>query len=195
MSWYPFQFVKIVSEIRIHLILLTQYFRIKFLFLLARSLLLHFIAEFNYRQMEEVDSNIQPLLKKIFQKFDECENCTTVAIQMKNSIKNTTIASYAKTAVENYMVNESSNETSKLKVLTYISAANNLLHPRKRNLHNSNMDFLRRFIFYSMTFSIFYEENFFLEIEKNMFVWDFTVDMFCCFAKHLQARVKSKGNF
>ena len=88
--------------------------------------MLHFIAEFNYRQMEEVDSNIQPLLKKIFQKFDECENCTTVAIQMKNSIKNTTIASYAKTAVENYVVNESSNETSKLKVLTYISAANNL---------------------------------------------------------------------
>lgn len=68
----------------------------------------------------------------MFHKFDECENCTTVAIQMKNSIKNTTIASYAKTAVENYVVNESSNETSKLKVLTYISAAQQPITSQKK---------------------------------------------------------------
>ena len=69
--------------------------------------------------MKEVDSNIQPLLKEIFRKFDECENCTTLAIQMKNDIKNATVANAVKTAVKNYVVNETSNETSRLKILRF----------------------------------------------------------------------------
>ena len=73
---------------------------------LLRFLLLRFTAGFYNRQMKEVDSNIQPLLKEIFRKFDKCENCTTLAIQMRSGIKNTTIANAIKTAVKNYVVNE-----------------------------------------------------------------------------------------
>ena len=46
--------------------------------------------------------------KKIFQKFNEFENFTTLAIKMRNSIKNATVANAVKTAVKNYVVNETS---------------------------------------------------------------------------------------
>ena len=95
----------------------------KFRVVLARFLLLRFTVEFYNRQMKEVYSNIQPLLKEIFRKFDECENCATLAIQMKNDIKNATVANAFKTAVENYVVNEISHETSRLKILRFISTA------------------------------------------------------------------------
>ena len=42
---------------------------------------------------------------------------------MRNGIKNETIANAVKTAVENYVVNETSNETSRLKILRFISTA------------------------------------------------------------------------
>ena len=109
----------------------------KFCVVLVRFLLLRFIAEFYNRQMKEADSNIQPLLKEIFRKFDECENCTTLAIQMKNDIKNATVANAVKTAVKNYVVNETSNETSSLKILRFISTVQQPI------------------IFFSMTFSDF----------------------------------------
>ena len=95
----------------------------KFHVVLLRILSLRFTAEFYNRQIKEVDSNIQPLLKEIFRKFGECKNCTTLAIQMRNSIKNKTVANAVKTAVENYVVNETSNETSRLKILRFISTA------------------------------------------------------------------------
>ena len=95
----------------------------KFPVVLVCFLLLSFIAEFYNRQIKEADSNIQPLLKEIFRKFDEYENCTTLAIEMRNGIKNTNVANAVKTAVENYVVNETSNETSKLRILRFISTA------------------------------------------------------------------------
>lgn len=85
----------------------------KFRVVLARFLLLRFTVEFYNRQMKEVYLNIQPLLKEIFRKLDECENCATLTIQMKHDIKNATVANPFKTAVENYVVNETSNETSR----------------------------------------------------------------------------------
>ena len=68
-----------VSEIPLHVILFWQYvcYEISFFY---EFLLLRFAAEIYNKQVKEVDSNIQPLLKEIFQKFDECENCTTLAI-------------------------------------------------------------------------------------------------------------------
>ena len=78
-SWYFFNFVKMVSEIPLHVILFWQYvcYEISFFY---EFLLLRFAAEIYNKQVKEVDSNIQPLLKEIFQKFDECENCTTLVI-------------------------------------------------------------------------------------------------------------------
>ena len=56
--------------------------------------------------MEEVDCNIHFLLKIFFRKFNECENCTTLATQMRNGNKNVTVANAVKTAVENYVANQ-----------------------------------------------------------------------------------------
>ena len=56
--------------------------------------------------MEEVDCNIHFLLSFFFRKFNECENCTTLAIQMRNGNKNATVANAVKTAVENYVANQ-----------------------------------------------------------------------------------------
>ena len=69
---------------------------LKFRVVLVRFLLLRFTVEFYNRQMKEVNLNIQPLLKEIFRKFDGCENCATLAIQMKNDIKNATVANSRK---------------------------------------------------------------------------------------------------
>ena len=93
--------LKMVSEIPLHLILFKQYVlyeiscSISTLFVILR-----FTAEFYNRQMKEVDSNIQPLLKEIFRKFDEYENCTTVAIQMRNGIKYVTVSNAIKIAAQ-----------------------------------------------------------------------------------------------
>ena len=56
--------------------------------------------------MEEVDWNIHFLLKIFFRKFDEYENCAALATQMRNGIKNATVANAVKTAVENYVANQ-----------------------------------------------------------------------------------------
>ena len=45
----------------------------------VRVLLLYFTAEFYNEQMDEIDSSIQFLLKKLLGKFDKCENSTTLA--------------------------------------------------------------------------------------------------------------------
>ena len=121
-------FLKMVSEILLNLILFRQQVRYEISCCVSRILLLRFtstyyVAEFYNRQIKEVDSNIQPLLKEIFRKFDECENCTTLVIQMRNGIKNIFVANAVKTAVENYVVNETSNETPRLKILRFVSAA------------------------------------------------------------------------
>ena len=125
-------FLKLVSEILLHLILFWQWVRYEILCCVSRILLLRFtstyyVAEFYNRQIKEVDSNIQPRLKEIFRKFDECKNCTTLTIQMRNGIKNITVANAVKTAVEYYVVNETSNETSRLKILRFISTAQQLI--------------------------------------------------------------------
>ena len=71
----------------------------KYPVVLVRFLLLRFTAEFYNRQIKEVDSSIQPLLKGIFRKLDEYENYTTLAIEMRNDIKNTNVTSAVKSAV------------------------------------------------------------------------------------------------
>ena len=45
----------------------------------VRVLLLYFTAEFYNEQMDEIDSSIQFILKRLFGKFDKCENSTTLA--------------------------------------------------------------------------------------------------------------------
>ena len=57
-------------------------FFMKYPVVLVRFLLLRFTAEFYNRQIKEVDSGIQPLLKGIFWKLDEYENYTTLGIEM-----------------------------------------------------------------------------------------------------------------
>ena len=88
-----------------------------------RSSLLHFITEFCNGQIEESDSNVQPFLKAFNKKFDDCENHITLAIQMRNCNNAASVVKAIKTAVENYVLNGTSNETSRVRVLRFPSTA------------------------------------------------------------------------
>lgn len=90
------------------------------------------LLQFCNGQIEELDSNVQPFLKAFNKKFDDCENHITLAIQMRNCNNAASVVKAVKPAVENYVLNGTSNETSRVRILRFPSTAKQPIISPKR---------------------------------------------------------------